>query len=134
MTGAYDDILNLPRPVSRNRARMSPLDRAAQFSPFAALTGYEAAVEETARLTDSRIELDVDARVELDEKLGAIRENLASRPMVTVTYFVPDHQKAGGVYATTSGVAEKLNILERWLQVGKIRIPLDDVLSIEEGE
>jgi len=105
----YDDIIDLPRPVSRRRSRMTDLDRAAQFSPFAALTGYEDAIDETARLTDARIELDEGARAMLDETFQKLRAQLSSRPKVTVTWFIQDQRKAGGAYATVRGRVRKID-------------------------
>ena len=101
--GKYDDIINLPHHVSATRPRMSMIDRAAQFSPFAALTGYDAAIKETGRLTDRRIELTEDSRAAMDRKQQLLVENLADHPEVSVTYFVPDERKAGGAYITVTG-------------------------------
>ncbi len=106
---SYEDILHLPRPVSQRHARMSPADRAAQFSPFAALTGYEETVAETARLTQSRIELGPDATQELDRALAHIRQILPARPRVCLTYFQPDKTKSGGSYRTAAGKAARLD-------------------------
>lgn len=94
----YDDMLHLPHPTSQKHPRMPISDRAAQFSPFAALTGHEAAVKETARLTDQKIELDESKKAILDAKLQMIVEQIKSQPIVTITYFVPDEKKAGGAY------------------------------------
>lgn len=105
----YDDIINLPRPVSRRHAPMSLIDRAAQFSPFAALTGYDAAIRETARLTDERIELDESSKAELNEKLQLILESVDSQPCVTVTYFQSDERKTGGAYVSVTGRVKKIN-------------------------
>ena len=99
----YDDIINQPHHVSKTRPQMSMHDRAAQFSPFAALTGYDDAVEETARLTDEQYELSEDARNKLDEQLRLIADRIDEQPDVEVTYFVPDPLKEGGKYVTTKG-------------------------------
>ena len=93
MSGAYDDIIHLPHHVSQTRPRMSAADRAAQFSPFAALTGYGAAVTEAGRLTDQRIELTESEKETLNERLLLLREQLAEPPEVTITYFQPDEKK-----------------------------------------
>ncbi len=126
----YDDIIDLPRPVSPTRRRMTPLERAAQFSPFAALTGYDAALAESVRLTEEKAELDEDALRELEEKLRL----LASRPdhpLVTVTYFRPDTRKKGGAYATVTGKLKKLRLFERELLLEDgTAIPLDDVADL----
>lgn len=104
----YDDIIDLPHHVSATRPHMELSDRAAQFSPFAALTGYESAVREAARLTDQRVELDENAREALDKKLAVLEGQLAERPRVTVTYFVPDERKEGGSYVTVSGRVKRI--------------------------
>ncbi|MCD8005221.1 MAG: hypothetical protein LUE91_06155, partial [Oscillospiraceae bacterium] len=99
MSHDYSDIINLPHHVSATRPHMSMHDRAAQFSPFAALTGYDAAVKETARLTDQRAELDDDMKEKLSERINLLQENLAAAPAVEITYFIPDERKEGGAYS-----------------------------------
>ena len=99
-TGKYDDIINLPHFNSEKRAKMSLYDRAAQFSPFAALTGYDAAVMEAARITERRIELSEDSRLELDMVQHMLSGIIDTEPSVTVTYFLPDSRKEGGEYRT----------------------------------
>lgn len=108
-THKYDDIIHLPHPVSQRRSRMTSYDRAAQFSPFAALTGYDAVIEETARLTDSRIELDQGAVEQLNERLLEIRDSISSRPLVTLTWFRRDERKAGGAYIRATGRVKKID-------------------------
>lgn len=110
MSGKYDDIIHLSRPVSIRHTPMSRYDRAAQFSPFAALTGYDGVIEETARLTDRQVELDESGKAELDEKLREIRENIARMPKVTVTYFREDGRKDGGTYITVTGKVKKIDL------------------------
>lgn len=105
----YDDIINLPHHVSATHTPMPVADRAAQFSPFAALTGYEDAIDETGRLTQQWIELDENEKERLDEKLQMIREQLPTHPQVSFTYFEPDKKKQGGAYLTTEGRARKLD-------------------------
>ncbi len=105
----YDDIINLPHHVSESRPQMSRWNRAAQFSPFAALTGYDAAIRETARLTEERIELDESRRAEISEKLRLLHENQAERPTASITYFVYDKYKDGGAYVTTTGEIKKVD-------------------------
>ena len=109
MNGNYDDIIHLSRPVSPKRARMSNLDRAAQFSPFAALVGYDAAIAETARLTDFQIELTEGAKAALNEKLRLIAENTRQNPTVCVVYFLADERKSGGAYVTVTGQVKKVD-------------------------
>lgn len=134
MNGPYDDIINLPHHVSETHPRMSAIDRAAQFSPFAALTGYSAAIKETARLTDRRIELDEHAKSVLDMKQRILSEVIDELPEITVTYFRPDRHKSGGEYLTVTGELKKINEYERALILtdGE-RIPFDDILDIESG-
>ena len=105
----YDDIIDLPHHVSARHPQMSPSDRAAQFSPFAALTGHEAAIKETARLTDAFVELDEDRKEELDEQLQMLKENQSQRPEIEVTYFQPDLKKTGGSYMTIRGRVKKVD-------------------------
>ena len=97
----YDDIINLPHHVSKKHPQMSLHDRAAQFSPFAALTGHKAAINETARLTDEKQILSEDVIAKLNEQLNLIKENIGTNPIVTITYFVPDDRKSGGAYIST---------------------------------
>lgn len=127
----YDDIIELPHHVSESHLRMSAFNRAAQFSSFAALTGYDDAVKETARLTDKKIELDETAKALLDEKLRIIGENIYNKPEITITYFVPDENKAGGAYVTTNGFVKKLDGYDKAivLQDGT-RIVIDDIINI----
>lgn len=132
MRSPYEDIIHLSRPVSKTHAPMSLLDRAAQFSPFAALAGYEDALAETARLTETPIELDVDAKADLNEKLVCLQAHIAAFPQITVTYFEPDLWKAGGAYVTVTGTVRKLNSLEKWLLLDNgTRIFFGSILSME---
>ena len=107
----YDDIINLPNPTSKKHPRMSLYDRAAQFSPFAALTGHEAAIKETARITDEFVEPDADKKQELDEKLQIIRMILADNKTakVQMIFFKPDGKKSGGSYETITGNIKKID-------------------------
>lgn len=128
----YDDIIDLPHHVSATRPRMSMIDRAAQFSPFAALTGYDAAIKETGRLTDQRIELSEDSRAALDRKQQLLVECLADHPEVSVTYFIPDERKSGGAYVTVTGIVKKVDDYQRLLLLTDgTKIPLDDILDLE---
>ena len=107
-THKYDDIIHLSRPASR-RAKMTDYDRAAQFSPFAALTGFEAAIDETGRLTDSRIELAEDEKQRLDEQMSRVLEVLPIHPEVKIIWFRRDERKSGGAYVETSGCVKKID-------------------------
>ena len=131
MSTPYDDILLLPHHVSEKHPPMSRLDRAAQFSPFAALTGYEAAVKETARLTDRRIELDESEKGAIDQRLTLVQERLPVPTEVTITYFVPDKKKTGGAYVSVSGIVKTIDNLERMVILRDgTSIPIDDILHI----
>ena len=132
MSGPYDDIIHLPHPTSKNRPRMSIHDRAAQFSPFAALSGHAAAIAETARLTDRKLELDEDTKAELDRRQAILLEHISERPEITVTWFRPDERKSGGAYITTTGRLKKIDEIERVLVLTDgARIPLEDVAGLE---
>ena len=132
MNGKYDEIMGLPHHVSKTRPQMPMSDRAAQFAPFAALTGYDAAIKETGRLTDERIDLDVEALSALDMKYQLLMEALDEAPEVTITYFQPDERKAGGKYVSAVGTVKKIDDFERRITMRDgTRIPMDDVLSID---
>ena len=125
----YDDILHLPHPTSKTHRRMSRQDRAAQFSPFAALTGYEAVVKETARLTEKRPVLTEDEVAELDARLRLAMELDAE---VTVTWFQPDAKKSGGSYVTTTSRVKKADELQRILTMEDgAQIPIQEVTAVE---
>lgn len=132
MSGSYDDIIHLPHHVSATRPHMSPLERAAQFSPFSALSGYGAAVKEAGRLTESRIELSEDEKARLDEKQQIILNAIDSQPEITITYFVPDEKKDGGRYISVTGIIRKIDDYERILVLtDETKIPLDDIIDID---
>ena len=126
----YEDIINLPHPVSKKHPRMSLYDRAAQFSPFAALTGHNAAIIETARLTEKKIRQSEDAISILNEKLHIITENLGAE--VTITYFLPDDRKEGGAYVIHTGAVKKIDRYENSVVMtdGTV-IPVEDISEIE---
>lgn len=133
--GKYDDIINLPHHVSTMRHRMSMQERAAQFQPFRALVGYETAIQETARLTVERIELTEDKKALLDIKLQRLADNVASHPLVTITWFRPDKRKAGGTYVTTTGQLKKIDDFAGVLiLLGGERIVIEDILDIQITE
>lgn len=132
MQNNYDDIIDLPHHVSATRPQMSMMDRAAQFSPFAALTGYDAAIKETARLTDQKIDLNDYEKEEINDKIQLITEHLGEDFEVVITYFQPDSRKAGGAYVDAVGIVKKIDEYDRViiLQDGK-KIPIDDILDID---
>ena len=133
-SGKYDDIIDLPRPVSAKRAKMTNYDRAAQFSPFAALTGYDSVIRETGRLTDARIELGEDGKAMLDRALCWVREHLASRPPVAMLVFQPDEWKLGGEYVRLEGRAVKIDEYHGTisLDTGEV-VRIDSIFEIECG-
>ena len=128
---AYNDIIHLPHHVSQNHPQMPMLDRAAQFAPFAALTGYEAAVGETARLTAEKRELDAQEAEELNRRLATLISHLPDRPEATIEYFVPDDRKAGGAYVTVTGRVRHISVPERTLLMedGTV-ILIDDIAAL----
>ena len=111
----YDDVINRQHPTSKKHPRMSNMNRAAQFAPFAALTGYEESIEETTRLTDRRIELSECEIEELNVKLNFIQEHIKERTEVTITYFQPDERKEGGAYITVTGKVRRIDEVNRVL-------------------
>ena len=131
MNNRYDEIMGLPHHVSTTRPQMPLSDRAAQFAPFAALTGYDSAIKETGRLTDERIELDEEALTALDRKYQLLMDTLDDAPEVTIIYFQPDERKAGGQYVSATGTVKKVDTFGRriLLQDGT-RIPLDSVYDL----
>lgn len=130
--GNYDDIINMPHHESTKHPKMPALDRAAQFLPFAALSGHNAAVMETERLTDNRMELDENRKEELNEQLQFIKAHFLQKPQISVTYFVPDAKKDGGAYLTVTGTLRKIEETRHQviMEDGTI-IPMDNIYEIE---
>ncbi len=130
--GKYDDILNMPHHVSSTRPHMSMHDRAAQFSPFAALVGYDDAVKETARLTNEKQELTADKIADLNQKIAFLTENADERPEITIEYFIPDEKKTGGKYVTLSGNFRRIDEYNHnMVFTSGEEIPLNDIFDIE---
>lgn len=128
----YDDIINLPHHVSQTRPRMSMTDRAAQFSPFAALASFDAAIREMGRLTEQRIELTEDSREELDRRQQPLVEHLSEHPEVSVTYFVSDERKSGGAYVMVSDGVKKIDRYQRLLVLNDdLWIPLNEIIVLD---
>ncbi len=128
----YDDIINLQRHISDHRKPMSIRDRSAQFSPFAAVSGYDTAIKETARLTVQKVELDEHAKTVLDEKLRIVQEQINKQEEIEIIYFEPDEIKSGGSYVTLVGIAKKLDPHERQvLMKDGTRIFIEDILDIQ---
>ena len=131
--GKYDDIINLSHPTSKKHPRMPIRDRAAQFAPFAALVGYDDAVEETARVTDEMVEQSEEMKAILNEKLSSLKERIDTRPSVAVTYFIPDEKKSGGRYVIVRGKIVKINDFSATVKMSDGReIAFDKIYSIEE--
>ena len=129
----YEDIIHLPHHISQRRPRMPISDRAAQFSPFAALTGHDAAVKETARLTDEWIELTESRKESVNRQLQKVKEDIDEHPSIAVTYFVHDERKSGGEYVTMTGKVKKINEYERIILLeDETVIPIDMILDIIE--
>ena len=132
MNNRYNEIINLPHHVSKTRPQMPMSDRAAQFAPFAALTGYDAAIKETGRLTDEKIEMDEEALNILNMKFQILARSLDDEPEVTFTYFKPDERKAGGAYIEVTGTVKKVDDFERLIVMQNgTKMPMDDILNIE---
>ena len=130
-TNQYEDIINLPHHQSVTRPHMSIHDRAAQFSPFAALTGYDEEVTETARLTDRKLELTEEKKTELDMKLSAIKDKVKSKPEIVLTYFIPDERKSGGKYVTVLVSVKKVDTYARTIVLSDNSvINIDDIADI----
>lgn len=128
----YFDIINLPHHVSRNHPQMPMEARAAQFAPFAALTGYDAVIHETARLTDKQVELEEYDNNRLNRIFSELMDSLEKHPMVTVSYFKPDEHKAGGAYMTVSGKLKKIDTYEQIMKMedGTV-IPIGSIMDLQ---
>ena len=128
----YEDMIHLPHPVSKTRKRMSQYDRAAQFSPFAALVGYDAAIREEARLTSGRRELAEDALAALDRKYALLAEHRKQAPWVEVVWFREDDRKAGGAYVTSRGTLTAVSAQGQWLELDReMRIRFGDIFALD---
>lgn len=128
----YEDILHMPRPVSTRRSKMSMLDRAAQFSPFSALTGLDDAINETTRLTEGRVELTEEEKARLNARLQFIVEHKAYNETLIIRYFEYDLLKTGGAYLTASGSIKKVDSYEQSVIMDDGRsIPIDHIYSID---
>ena len=128
--GKYDNIINLARPKSKH-PKMSLYQRSAQFAPFAALTGYEGQIKETARLTEKKITLDEEMKVMLDMKIKILQNNISSNPKVEITYFIPDERKNGGKYVTINNKIEKIDkYKEQFVMKNSLKIDIKEILNI----
>lgn len=128
----YDDIIDHPHPVSKTHPPMPAADRAAQFAPFAALTGHSAAVRETARLTEERMELDENCKAVINRQLTVLKERLDRQPAVSVIYFMEDMKKSGGIYVSASGNVKRIDEYKKlMILTDGTKIPIDDIIEIE---
>lgn len=132
MTDKYEDIINLPRHISNKRSAMPIQDRAAQFSPFAALTGHDAAVKETARVTERRIDLDQYMKEDLNDKLQILIKRIKENPKIKIKYFQADKNKDGGTYIIVNNRVKKIDEYEKiiFMEDNTI-IPIDNIVKIE---
>ncbi len=131
----YADIIDLPHPVSKKHPPMSRMDRAGQFAPFAALTGYDEKIDESARLTFARGENGDDETENINASLGYLQRHIRSKPIVKVTYFLPDGKKEGGSFETVTARAVKIDDIGATLLLDNGReIPFDDIREIETEE
>lgn len=132
MTETYDDIIHLPHHVSKRHSQMSLYNRAAQFAPFAALTGYEEAIIETARLTAPKVDMMEDNQQLLDRKLALLSYSLREQPTVSITYFQPDKKKTGGQYLTITGVIKSIRDSERVILMADGKsVSIDTIINID---
>ena len=131
MMDEYDDIINLPHHVSKNHRQMPMEMRAAQFAPFAALTGYDSVINETARLTDQQVELEDYDNERLNRKYAELIENISEHPVITVSYFKPDKRKGGGAYVSKTGHIKKVDTYEQlMIMEDGTSIPLAAIVDI----
>lgn len=127
----YSDIINLSRPVSK-RPRMTLEQRSAQFAPFAALTGYEGQVKETARLTNKKIEINEELKEILNKKIQLIQKKIKEQPQIEITYFIPDSKKDGGRYETICNTIPKIDMYtNEIIMLDGTRIDIDDIIDIQ---
>ena len=131
--GNYDDIINLKRPISKH-PKMSLYQRSAQFAPFAALTGYEGQVKETARITNRKIELDEEMKLKKKKKIQVIKEMLSDNPEVEITYFIPDTRKDGGKYETIINNVKKIDSYnEHIIMQNNLKIEIKEIININSN-
>lgn len=129
--GKYDDIINMPHHVSTKHPRLSMEQRAAQFAPFAALSGFEDAIDETSRITEDRIELNEEEKLKIDNILQKLKNEISKRPKATITYFVPDIRKSGGEYLTKNGNLKRIDEFRQLIIFeDKTEIPIKEVVEI----
>lgn len=127
----YDDMIDVDYPFDLGHKRMSEYERCAQFMPFSALVGYKEAVIETARITRDKIILDDEAKEILDNKLNIIKKKLSLKPVITITYFVPDKSKSGGSYESVNGIIKKIDLYNNIVLIDCEKISIDNIVDID---
>ena len=129
--GEYDDIINLPHHVSKTHPKMPMMNRAAQFAPFSAVAGHEAAIREAGRITDGWMDIADSSNEELNRKMESLLSRLSEHPMVTIEYFLPDQHKSGGSYHTVSGTVRRIDEYERVIELmDRQKIPIDFIRNL----
>ena len=133
MSGKYDDIINLPHHVSKTHPQMSIHDRAAQFSSFAALSGFEDSIAETGRIVDQKIELDDDAKELLNREINDIEASLEKEPRIKVVYFCKDKRKDGGTYLSYEGIIRRIDrVYKQLIFRSRKVIDIEDIIEISQ--
>lgn len=132
MANKYGDIINLPHHISKKHPRMSLEDRSAQFASFVALTGYEDIIDETARITNAKIELDEESKLTLNRKIQEIKKKINEKLDITITYFIPDLKKTGGEYVEINGIVKKIDEYKKILILeDKTEILISNIIEIK---
>lgn len=127
----YEDIINLPHYEPRHK-RMGIEVRSAQFSPFAALTGFNDEIKETERLVDKKVLLSEEEKIKINDKLLEILKNIKNKPKVKITYFIPDNKKCGGRYTEFISNLKKIDMTEKYIMLeDKIKIYFKDIINID---
>ena len=129
--GEYDDVINLPHHVSKTHPQMPMMNRAAQFAPFSAVAGHDAAIREAGRFTDGWTDIADSGYEELNQKMELLVSRLSEHPMVTIEYFLPDQHKSGGSYHTVSGNVRRIDEYERIIELmDRRKIPIDFIKNL----
>ena len=131
MDKKYEEIINMPHHVSFNHPHMSNYDRAAQFAPFAALTGYDALIKEMARQTNKKIKISSDKAEEISNKLSYLKEHLNEEIAIIITYFKKDKKKEGGEYISINGFIQKIDDYRKTIKINEQTIKFSDIYDID---
>lgn len=130
----YEDIINMPRHISKTRKPMSKENRAAQFAPFSALTGYAEKIQETSKITQNKIEITDEMKQILNNKLIKINQNIKQKPLITITYFIKDKIKKGGVYQTITKNIQKIDFLTKQIILtDETKININAIINLTEN-